>query len=196
VVKQVQLRRLDAEAGQDRMGLAAMVGLVIEPVRERRNEAGDHRLGRRHAAIADGPLERLIAERIDDGNDALILRLPSRAQRREILEQDRIEPVLRLALAGDALKPDAVGDQQMIERAMHRAEEGAAVGAIVRVIERGRGLVEAPVSPLIVTREDGEVVVHHGLGLRSRLCRSARRVECRKPDRCLQIDSSTIKDIY
>jgi len=34
----------------------------------------------------------------------------------------------RIALPGQALHPDAVPDQEMIERAMHRLEEGAMTG--------------------------------------------------------------------
>ena len=36
--QQVELRRLTDQAGQDRMDLAAVMGLVVEPMRQRRRQ--------------------------------------------------------------------------------------------------------------------------------------------------------------
>ena len=66
--------------------------------------------------------------------------------------EDQVETRMRGALAGEAAHPDLVGDEHMIERAVHRAEEGAALGTIVDVGNGSRMRVEPPVRPFIVAR--------------------------------------------
>ena len=62
-----------------------------------------------------------------------VLGAARRPQGREIVVQDGVEARRLFARAGEAPHPDAVADQQMIERAVQRLEEGAAVGAVVGV---------------------------------------------------------------
>ena len=57
----------------------------------------------------------------------------------EIVIEDGVEAWRQFALAGEAPHPDAVADQQMIERAVQRLEEGAAVGAVIGVATRRGG---------------------------------------------------------
>jgi hypothetical protein len=81
---------------------------------------------------ADGPVadlagKVLLGEAPDIGDDARILRRPRRAQASEVVKKDGIEPGGSVALAGQALHPDPVADQEMVERAMDRLEEGTVV---------------------------------------------------------------------
>ena len=159
---QVERRRgvLAAGDGEQRVRLAAMVGLVVEEMRQRRRQRlGDvGRPGDR--AVAEGAGEVGLAQAVDIGDDALVLRAARFGKRRQVVEQDLVEPRRLRALAGEAAHPDAVGDQQVVERAVERAEEGAAVGAVVGIGELRRRLVEALVGPAIIGGEHGEMRLH------------------------------------
>jgi hypothetical protein len=75
-----------------------------------------------------------VIEPVDKIDDPPVLRLARRAQLSEALEQDRVQPVRRVALPGKAVHPDTVGHQEMIQGAVDRFEEGAAIGAICSVL--------------------------------------------------------------
>ena len=77
-----------------------------------------------------------------------------------VVVNDGIQLVGMLALAGEALHPDAVGDEQMIERAVHALEEGADIAAIVDLGKRERRLVQARVGPAIVVSKLLEAGFH------------------------------------
>ena len=57
------------------MGLAAVMRLVIEEMRQRRAERLHDLVGRGDAAVADRALELLFAEAVDIGDDAPVLRV-------------------------------------------------------------------------------------------------------------------------
>ena len=61
-----------------------------------------------------------------------------------------------LALPGEAAHPDAVGDEEVVQRPVHRLEERAAIGPVVGVGERRRGIVEPAVRPGVIGGEHGE----------------------------------------
>src|SRR5215475_4966927 len=173
IVEQVELGCGLVEAGQDHMCLAAMMGLVIEPVVEGGHQRLNELVRRRDAAIADDAFQGSFVETCDPGHDALVLRLARGAEAGKILVQDGIEALRRLALAGETLHPDAIGRQQMVERAVHGLEERAPVGAILGVGESGRSLVEPLVGPGVVAGEARIMVLHvaivRALGATSRL---------------------------
>ncbi len=115
------------------MHLATMVRLMIEDVRQRIDELLLD-IGR----PADGPIAHLAGEVViakprHIGDDACILGDPRRTQRAEVVMQNGVEPRRSFALAGQALHPDAIADQKVIERAVHRAEKGAVVGAVLGI---------------------------------------------------------------
>ena len=118
-----------AKHGQDHMRLAAVMGLVVEEMRKRRRQPLRHgaHVGDGHIGEAAG--ERLFAERADPVDDALVLGLARAAQLGEIDVEDRVQRGRRVALAGEALHPDAVGHEYVVQRAAHRLEEGAGVAA-------------------------------------------------------------------
>src|SRR4029079_16383467 len=97
---------------------------------------------------------------VDIADDALVLPLARRTQLGKVLEQDRIEPVRRLALSGETLQPDAVGDEKVVQGAVHRLEERPAIRAVIRIGELRCDVVDALVAPRIVARYHGEVRFH------------------------------------
>jgi hypothetical protein len=96
---------------------------------------------------------RGIVQTVDEIDDAPVLGLARGTKLVERVEQDRIQPVRRLALAGEALHPDPVGREQMIERAVDRFEERAAIGAIVLGTKPRRRIVQPRVGPGIIVAE-------------------------------------------
>jgi hypothetical protein len=97
------------------------------------------------------------------GNDTLVLCFACSGKRIQVFEEHGIECRRRFAGAGEALHPYPVGDDQMIERAMERAEEGAAVAAEFCVAKFGRGRIDLRVGPAIISGEHPVMSEHSGL---------------------------------
>ena len=74
-----------------------------------------------------------LVERGDITDDAIILVGARRRQRAAVLVKDGIELVRMFAFAGQPLQPQPVGQQQMIERAMHALEKRADVSAVIGI---------------------------------------------------------------
>jgi hypothetical protein len=110
--------------------------------------------------VADLSRQVRVAEPIDKGHDARVFPDPGVAQRLELLEQDRVEPRRSVAFTGQPPHPDAVCDQEMIERAVHRLEERPAVRAVIRIGQARSNIVDARVAPRIVARHHGKVRLH------------------------------------
>ena len=119
-------------------------------------------------AVGEGRGEVGFRQAVDIGDDAVILDLARGVERIEILEQDLVEPGLHGALAGEAAEPDAVGDDEMVEGAVERAEEGAARRPVVGVGKGPGGRVEAAIGPAVVAGEHLEVILHQRTPSRSR----------------------------
>ena len=100
------------------------------------------------------------------------------AQGGEVVVEDGVEALRHIALAGEALHPDAVADQQVVERAVQRLEEGAAVGAVVGVGQRGGGVIEPLVAPGVVAGEH-RIAGHHAAPANGADRRRIRRRACR-----------------
>jgi hypothetical protein len=62
-----------------------------------------------------------------------------------------VEPRRRIPLAGEAIHPDPIADEKMVERPVHRLEEGAVIGAILGIGELRRSSVEPRIGPGIGT---------------------------------------------
>ncbi len=120
--EQIQRIRLgEAEHGQNRMRLAAMVRLVIEEV----GEYLAQRLPLRstvQGAIVQRRFEVTFRESCHEAEDTLILGLSRRVQRREILEQDRIELVRMIPATGHTSQPDSIPDQYVVQRTVRMSE--------------------------------------------------------------------------
>src|SRR5262249_53644515 len=138
------------------MRLAAVMGLVIEEMQKQRRQVLLELSGAPRAAIAEPAREVSFREPRNVRTDARILGAPPRAQLREILVEDGVERLGLRALAGEAMHPDAVADQQMVQGAVQRAEERAAVPAILGVGNARGGGVEPLVDPGVVGRQQLE----------------------------------------
>src|ERR1700722_11241179 len=142
------------------MGLAPVMRLVVEEMIERLAQdlldlgrVGDGR-------IAEACVERLVVEPVDIGLDAPVLDLSRTAQIVKILVQNGVEPRRRLALAREAAHPEAIAHEKMIERALQGFEEGAAIGAVIRIADGRRRVIEPAVCPGIVKREARIAMLH------------------------------------
>src|SRR5260221_8143456 len=151
--EQIEGRRLAGPLGEETMRLAAMVRLVAEEMQQQRREIllDLGRIARR--AIADDPGKVGVVETVDIGENARILGLTRRAPLGGIVIKDGVELVARRARAGEALQPNAVAEEEMVQGPMQGAEEGAAIGTVVALGKRLRGVVEAPIDPLIIGRQ-------------------------------------------
>jgi hypothetical protein len=101
--QQIEFRRLTGQPGQHRMDLPAVVGLVIEPMRQRRRQLLLEWLGRGDAAVSDRPRDSCVIEAIDKIDDPAILDLARGTKFVECLEQDRIQPARCVAQLGEPL---------------------------------------------------------------------------------------------
>jgi hypothetical protein len=142
------------------MSLAAVVGLVVEEMDERRHERLLDVARVADRAVAQHSGELGVGQAADVALDAPVLRLARAAELLQILEQNRVELRRRLALAGEAAHPDPIGHQEMFERAVHGFEEGAAVGAIIGVGQSRGCVVDSTVRPVVIGREHGEGRMH------------------------------------
>ena len=145
------------------MNLPAVVGLVIEPVRQRRRQCLLEFLRRGDAAVFDGAFDAPVVQPFHEAHDPPVLGLARGAQFAEGLEQDRVQPVRCVALAGKALHPDPVGDDEVVQRPVQRSEEGAARAAIGFVRQRPRRLVNPLIGPAIIGGEHLEMRFHRAI---------------------------------
>lgn len=79
VVEKIEFRRLGTEVGENAMGLAAVMGLVVEEMRERRCQLLFDRIGQRDRLVADGAGELRLVEAAHIAEDTLVLGLARRA---------------------------------------------------------------------------------------------------------------------
>src|SRR5580704_13443340 len=123
-----RLRLAHAEAREDGVRLTAVVGLVIEQVGE--DVASPLALRcTTERAVVPVLLELRSAQGGHVGHDAAVFGLPGGTELCQVLEQDLGERRRLRAAAGEAVHPDAVGNQQMVERAVEAAEIRAGIAA-------------------------------------------------------------------
>jgi len=140
--------------------LAAMMRLVIEEMQQERCKILLDLGGIAGRAIADDPSEIVVAKAVDIGDDARILGLTLRTQLDEIIIKNGVEIAKNCTLASEALQPDAVAEEKMVQRPMQRAEEGAAIGTVIAFGQRPRRVIEPPIDPFIIGREHLELGFH------------------------------------
>ena len=136
------------------MGLSAVMGLVVEEMRQRRSEALADRAHVRYRDVGEAAVEFLFRQSFDIVGDARILGLSrdrcSAPKASWMIASSRAGCV---AVAREAVHPDAVGDEDMVERALHRGEEGVDVAAELLRRELGGRAVEPGIGPGIVGGE-------------------------------------------
>jgi len=64
--------------------------------------------------------------------------------------ENRIERGRRRTLAGEAVHPDAIPREKVVQRSVHRAEEGAMVRAVICIEEYGGRAIQPFIGPGIV----------------------------------------------
>src|SRR5579883_3385418 len=158
--QQVEGRRLTRDLGQEAMRLATMMGLVIEEMQEQWRQMLLEVGGAPRAVIADRAREVSLRESRDIFADARVLGAALGAQLREILVEDAVELPGHLTLAGESVHQDYVAHQQMVQGAVQRAEERAAIAPVLGVGDARRGLVEPLVDPAVVRGKHFEERFH------------------------------------
>jgi len=135
------------------MGLAAVVGLVVEKMVERGREHLLDILWVDEGAIADRLGKIIFAQSLNVMADAFIFSATCHTQLREIVVEDRVETRWGFALTSETPHPDAVANQQMVKGAVQRLKEGTAIGTIISIGDLCSRVVEAFVAPGILAGE-------------------------------------------
>jgi hypothetical protein len=138
------------------VGVPAVVGLVVEDVHQRLPARLALRLACGGGVFEVGG-DVGGGEAVHVADHALVFPLARRAQVLEVLEKNRVQLALRTAGALEAAHPNAVGDQQVVQRAVQAVEKDPGRAAVVVIGERGGGGVEAPVGPTVVGRHGPEM---------------------------------------
>ena len=131
------------------MGVAAMMGLMIEEVHQDWSELLLVR-GRRHGPIGNGLVQVALGLAMDDSDQPQVLGHSRAGKHIAIVVEDRVEVAWMVAFAGQSLQPDAIGEQQMIQCAVQAAEEHTGPAPIGFVRHRKRCAIEAAVGPMVV----------------------------------------------
>src|SRR5262245_66207185 len=116
------------------MGLSPMVCLMIEQVHEDIGSAVLEELAG-SVCIPLPAIEQGLVKRSDIADDPIVLVGACQRQLAAYLVNDGIETIGVLAFAGQSLKPDAIGQQYMIEGSVHAFEESTHVAPIVQFDE-------------------------------------------------------------
>src|SRR5882672_7420627 len=107
-----------------------MVSLVIEEVRQHPRQRRFLRLAG-HVAIAQRAGEGIIAEATDEAEDACVFARARRPESGEFIIEDLIESLDAARGAFEAAHPDAIADEDVVERGVDRTEEGRSPRAVV-----------------------------------------------------------------
>jgi hypothetical protein len=122
-----------------------MVSLAIKPMLQGRPQRLNNFFGHRDSPILDHAGELAFIARLNVGDIASIFGFAGLAQGRECVERNGAQSVGRPSLARKALHPNSVGDQEVVEGAVHGLKDGPAIPA-----ESGRGIIEPLIGPSVV----------------------------------------------
>src|SRR4051794_8734976 len=161
-----------------------MMGLVVEQVRENIAPLLFELLARRGRVFLQS-LDQAVVKRCDIRNDAVVLVGARQRQRAAVLINNGVELAGMLAFAGQPLQPQPVGQQQMIERAVHALEEGADVAPVLGIAQTECRLIEPGIGPAVIGGALFEIGFHpdapslppehtrgHGMGNAAADCRT------------------------
>src|SRR5882672_181202 len=137
-----------------------MVGLVIEEMRQHPRQRRFMELAG-HVAIAERAADGFVAEAADEAEDARILDLACRPEIGERVVENLVQSLDAARHSLETAHPDAIADEDVVERRMNRAEEGRPIRAVVGRAQRGAGLIEATIGPGVVAAEAMEVAAVH-----------------------------------
>lgn len=157
---QIEGGRGSAQRRQDRMRLSTMMRLMIEQMGKGRRDALADRAHVADRRIGEAPGDVAAIKSIDPVNQAGILLHPRGLQCIVFLEQDGIKCPRCFAIAGEAIEPDAVGYEQVVERSVHGFEEGTRVAPVGFFIEGRRRFIQPCIRPAIIGREHAKMLLH------------------------------------
>ena len=153
------------------MGVAAVVGLMIEQMQQDVLQRLAVWLAR-HVLVVKDLAEIGLAIGSDQIDQACIFGDPAAQKFAAIVMDDGVEPSRMFAGAGQALQPDAIGQQQMIQRAVQAAEENAGGPAVLFLGDCEGGAVDPKVGPAIIVGKlpkdldrHGDVLIANGTGV-------------------------------
>src|SRR3954468_9466754 len=152
--RQVGVARLAASLRQHAMHLAAMMGLVIEHVGDRKPLRLGHLRLHRPGVPRELPCERGTVDPLGPREHSRIEGCAFMLQIVPVIV-DRYrfgDATVRLGSAGEPMHPDAIRPQQMVERGMDRAEERAAVTPPFGVGKRIGDTIKVLVLPAVIAR--------------------------------------------
>jgi len=159
--EEVEARRL--LAGDNRatgVGMATMMRLMIEQMEE--NVGKSLRLWfSRHGEIVQGGSERGFVITTDDGDQPFILGGPRPRQVATILIEDGIELVRRIAFTCQALQPQTIRQQKMVERPVKTPEEDARRAAIGFLRHGESRPIKMQIRPAIIRRQLPQLIDQH-----------------------------------
>jgi len=157
-----------AERGQDRVRLAAMMGLVVEQMRQRRRQPLRHHANVGHCHVGEPSGQIFRGQGAHPFDDPIVFRHPRGAQALERPVDNRVERIGRLAHPGKTLHPDAVGGDKVVQSAHHRPEECAGVLLPLLVGQPLGRIIEALVGPAVVGGKHHKMLLH-GISFREGL---------------------------
>src|SRR5215510_11782276 len=141
------------------MSLPAMMRLMIEQVSQDL-AAWLLELFTRRIRIPKRPGNRAVVQRGNESHNAIVFVGARQRELRTILVKDGVKPVGMVALACEALQPNPVCQQQMVQRPVQALEERPNVAPVVGIPERQGGLIQPRVGPTIVGCELLKVLLH------------------------------------
>ena len=141
------------------MRLAAMVGLMIEEVRQDLCHLRPHRVAG-HRAIDEILFEARRRNRIDKRNDAIVHGDARSLQRGEVGVQNLVEAGDAGAGAVEPPQPHLVADQDVIERLQQRGKDAGARGRERLGLQLAHGFVQPRVGPAVVRRHSLQMRLH------------------------------------
>ena len=140
--------------------MAAVMCLVIEEVAERRGQPLRHAPHVGCGGVGDASFQRRLLQTFDPVDDPPVLRLAQQPEGGQGRVENGVEPRRGIAFTGEATHPDAVGDQDVIERAHHGFEEGADIPAVFLPGQFGGSVVNARIGPFVIGRHHQEMLFH------------------------------------
>lgn len=159
-VHQIEGGRGNAERRQNGVSLSPMVRLMVEKMGKGRRNALADRAHISYRGVGETPGNIRTAQSIDPVDKACIFFFACRLQFITLLEEDHIQCLGRIAFTGEAMQPDTVGHENMVERSMHGFEEGTHIAPVCFLIERKGGFIQPLIRPAIIGREHAKMLFH------------------------------------
>ena len=155
----IQNGGVGTQLGQHVMALATVMRGVVEQVQEDQALLQFQRLSG-HVVIAELLRQTVCIILVYQGAKHRILFATRLVQCIEIIMQRRCQVVIGLGLAMPARQPDALGDDDMVQRRMQASEKALAITAAVHLSEGIGDIKDAGIGPAIISGKVEQVIAH------------------------------------